>query len=175
VLFKKEELIFIDMIRVGTGYDIHPLVPDRRLVLGGVEIPFSRGLDGWSDADVLTHAVIEALLGAAAMGDIGRHFPPGDKRYKNISSLVMLGEVKKMLAEKGWRIDNVDSTVVTEEPKLKDCIYFMRQQLSGTMGIDIDCVSVKASTNNKVGSLGHGEGIAVYAVALIEKDRSPLI
>ena len=157
------------MFRIGIGYDIHPLVADRRLVLGGVQIPFDRGLDGWSDADVLTHSVIEALLGAAALGDIGTHFPPGDKQYKGVSSLILLNKVKDILKDTGWRTGNIDVTVVTEQPKIKDYIIYMRQQLSATLGIDIGSVSVKASTNNKVGSLGRNEGIAAYAVALIEK------
>jgi 2-C-methyl-D-erythritol 2,4-cyclodiphosphate synthase len=155
-------------MRVGIGYDVHPLVPGRCLVLGGIPIPFAKGLDGWSDADVLTHAIIEALLGAAALGDIGRHFPPGDSQYKDISSLILLGKVKEKLAQNGWRVGNIDATVVTEEPKLKDYIDSMRQILSKTLGIEMGQVSIKASTNNGLGAIGRGEGIAAYAVALIE-------
>ncbi|MBI2849609.1 MAG: 2-C-methyl-D-erythritol 2,4-cyclodiphosphate synthase [Chloroflexi bacterium] len=155
-------------MRVGTGYDAHPLVTGRRLVLGGVEIPFDKGLDGWSDADVLTHAIIDALLGAAALGDIGSHFPPGDPDYKNISSLMLLKRVKDKLAEKGWLIDNIDATVVAAQPKLKDFIDRMRQQLSRTLNIPVSQVSVKASTSNGLGFAGRGDGIAAQAVVLIK-------
>jgi len=124
-------------MRIGTGYDIHPLVPGRRLVLGGVEIPFDKGLSGWSDGDVLTHAIIDALLGAAALGDIGRHFPSGEPQYKDISSLVLLKKVREKLAEKGWRASNIDATVVAEQPKLSDFMGGMRQKLSQTLGIEI--------------------------------------
>ncbi len=161
-------------MRVGIGYDIHPLSPGRRLVLGGIDIPFDKGLSGWSDADVLTHAIIEALLGAAALGDIGSHFPPGEPQYKDISSLVLLQRVRDKLAQNGWQVNNVDATIVAEQPKLRDYIDGMRQQLSQTLGIDISQVSVKASTSAGLGFVGRGEGIAVYAVALIEgsKDES---
>ena len=158
-------------MRIGTGYDAHPLVAGRRLVLGGVEIPFNKGLDGWSDADVLTHAITDALLGAAALGDIGSHFPPGDPEFKNISSLVLLKRVKDKLAERGWLIDNIDVTVVAAQPKLRDFIDRMRQQLSQTLGIPMDQVSVKASTSNQLGFAGRGEGIAAHAVALITGDK----
>ena len=156
-------------MRVGIGYDVHPLIPGRRLVLGGVEIPFAKGLSGWSDADVLTHAVIDALLGAAALGDIGKHFPPGEPEYKDISSLVLLKRVKDKLAQSGWLIGNIDATVVAEQPKLRDFIDRMRQQLSQTMGITIGQVSVKASTSNQLGFIGRGEGIATYAVVTVEE------
>jgi 2-C-methyl-D-erythritol 2,4-cyclodiphosphate synthase len=154
-------------MRIGTGYDAHPLVPGRRLVLGGVTIPFKKGLDGWSDADVLTHAIIDALFGAAALGDIGSHFPPGEPEFKDISSLELLKRAGKELAEKGWLIDNIDTTVVAIQPKLRNYIARMRKQLSQTLGIDIDRVSVKASTSNGLGFEGRGEGIAAQAVALI--------
>lgn len=156
-------------MRVGIGYDVHPLVAGRRLVLGGVEIPFDRGLGGWSDADVLTHAVIDALLGAAALGDIGRHFPPGDAEYRDISSLVLLERVRDELAENGWRIGNIDATVVAERPTLGGFIDRMREQLSGVLGITVDQVSVKATTSEKLGFVGRGEGIAAQAVALLEE------
>jgi 2-C-methyl-D-erythritol 2,4-cyclodiphosphate synthase len=161
--------------RVGIGYDVHPLVDGRPLVLGGVTVPFDRGLDGWSDADVLTHVIIEAMLGASGLGDIGTHFPPGDQRYKNISSLFLLGEVNEKLAKAGWNVVNIDTTVVAEQPKLKDHIEPMRKQISSTLGIDIECVSVKASTNNGLGYLGRVEGIATYAVALIERNGKPVL
>jgi 2-C-methyl-D-erythritol 2,4-cyclodiphosphate synthase len=155
-------------MRVGIGYDIHPLVKGRRLVIGGVEIPFKKGLDGWSDADVLTHAIIDALLGAAALGDIGSHFPPGEPQYKDISSLALLKKVVDKLKENDWQIVNVDATIVAEQPKLRDFIYQMRQQLSDTLDIAPGQVSVKASTSAQLGSIGRGEGMAAYAVALIE-------
>jgi len=155
-------------MRVGIGYDVHPLTPERRLVLGGVDIPFDKGLSGWSDADVLTHAIIDALLGAAALGDIGSHFPPGEPQYKSISSLVLLKRVRDKLAENSWQIDNVDATIVAEQPKLRDFIDQMRHQLSQTLGIALSRVSVKASTSAQLGFVGRGEGIAAYAVALIE-------
>ena len=155
-------------MRIGIGYDVHPLTPGRRLVLGGVEIPFDKGLSGWSDADVLTHAIIDALLGASALGDIGSHFPPGEPQYKDISSLALLERVKKELAENGWRIDNVDATVVAEQPKLRDFIDGMRQKLSQTLGMALSQVSVKASTSAQLGFIGQGEGIAAWAVALIQ-------
>jgi len=158
----------VKKMRVGIGYDVHPLTPGRKLVLGGVDIPFDRGLSGWSDADVLTHAIIDALLGAAGLGDIGSHFPPGEQEYKDISSLVLLKRVKDELAEKGWLIANIDATVVAEQPKLRDFIAPMRQQIGQTLGIAFGQISVKASTSNQLGSVGRGEGIAVFAVALIE-------
>ena len=154
--------------RVGIGYDVHPLTPGRRLVLGGVDIPFAKGLSGWSDADVLTHAIIDALLGAAALGDIGNHFPPGEPQYKDISSLVLLERVRNELAKNGWQVSNIDATIVAEQPKLRDFIDSMRQHLSQTLGINITQVSVKASTSAGLGFVGRGEGIAAYAVAMIE-------
>ena len=155
-------------MRIGIGYDVHSLTPGRRLVLGGVDIPFDRGLSGWSDADVLTHAVLDALLGAAALGDIGSHVPPGEPQYKDISSLVLLERVKDELAEKGWQVNNVDATVLAESPRLRDYIDRMRQQLSRTMGINVSQVSVKASTSDQLGFIGRGEGMAAHAVATVE-------
>ncbi len=154
-------------IRVGIGYDVHPLTSGRRLVLGGVDIPFNKGLSGWSDADVLAHAIIDALLGAAALGDIGSHFPPGEPQYKDISSLTLLERVGDKLVENSWQIVNVDATIVAEQPKLRDFIDRMRQQLSQTLGIALNRVGVKASTSAQLGFVGRGEGIAAYAVALI--------
>ena len=155
-------------LRIGTGYDVHPLVKKRKLILGGVEIPFDKGLDGWSDADVLTHAIIDALLGAAALGDIGSRFPPGEPQYKDISSLTLLKEVGDKLEAQGWRIVNIDATVIAEAPKLAGFFGQMRWQLSGRLGIDLEQVSVKASTANGLGLVGKGEGMAACAVALIE-------
>jgi len=157
--------------KIGIGYDVHPLTPGRRLVLGGVDIPFDKGLSGWSDADVLTHAIMDALLGAAALGDIGRYFPPGEPQYKDISSLVLLEKVRGELAKNGWRVNNIDATVVAEQPKLRDFIEAMRQQLSQTLGINISQVSVKASTSAGLGFVGRGEGIAAYAVAMLERSE----
>ena len=155
-------------MRTGIGYDVHPLAPGLKLVLGGVAIPYDHGLEGWSDADVLTHAVIDALLGAAALGDIGGHFPAGDPEYKDISSLTLLETVNETLMNNGWRVVNIDATVVAEAPKLSGYIEEMREKISGTLGIGVGQVSVKASTANGLGYIGGGEGIAAYAVTLIE-------
>ncbi len=157
-------------MRVGIGYDVHRLAPGHRLVLGGVEVESAQGLIGWSDADVLTHAVIDALLGAAAMGDIGRHFPPGDPQYKDISSLILLKRVDGMLKKKGWQVANIDATIVAEQPKLRDYIDDMRQKLGQSLGITIDCVSVKASTSEQLGFAGREEGMVAWAVASISKE-----
>ncbi len=159
-------------MRVGIGYDVHPLTAGRRLVLGGIDIPFAKGLSGWSDADALTHAIIDALLGAAALGDIGTHFPPGETQYQGISSLVLLEKVRDMLAENGWRVVNIDATVIAESPRLSDFIDRMRQQLCQTLGIDVSQVSVKASTSARLGFVGRGEGIAACAVALVEGGKN---
>jgi 2-C-methyl-D-erythritol 2,4-cyclodiphosphate synthase len=155
-------------LRVGTGYDMHPLVKKRKLILGGVEIAFYKGLDGWSDADVLTHAIIDALLGAAALGDIGRHFPSGEAQYKDISSLTLLKTTRDKLAAQGWQIVNIDATIVAEEPRLAGFIEPMRQNLSQALGIEVGRVSVKASTANGVGCLGKGKWMEAQAAALIE-------
>jgi 2-C-methyl-D-erythritol 2,4-cyclodiphosphate synthase len=155
-------------MRAGIGYDVHPLTSGHRLVLGGIDIPFDKGPSGWSDADVLTHAIIDALLGAAALGDIGSHFPPGESEYKGISSLVLLERTRDKLAENSWQISNIDATIVAEQPKLIDFIDGMRKQLSQTLGISLSQVSIKASTSAQLGFIGQGEGIAAYAVALIE-------
>jgi 2-C-methyl-D-erythritol 2,4-cyclodiphosphate synthase len=156
-----------DRLRIGIGYDVHPLSEGRRLVLGGVEIPFANGLSGWSDADVLSHAIIDALLGAAALGDIGSHFPPGAAEYEGISSLVLLEKTSEMLKEKSWRVANIDATVITEEPRLSDFKQKMRQNISRTLGIEVGQVSLKASTSARLGFIGGGQGIAAQAVALI--------
>ena len=158
-------------IRIGIGYDVHPLVMGRKLVLGGVAIPFDRGLEGWSDSDVLTHAVMDALLGAAALGDIGQHFPPGEAEFKEVSSLFLLDKVVEKLEERGYGVVNIDATVVAAQPRLREYIDEMRHNLSHVLGINEDKVSVKAGSNNGVGSIGAGEGIAAYAVALIEAKK----
>lgn len=153
--------------RVGIGYDIHRLIPGRRLVLGGVTIPFERGLEGHSDADVLLHALMDALLGAAALGDIGQHFPPSDPQYRDISSIVLLGRVAALLAEHSYIVGNVDATLVAEQPRLASYIPAMRHCIAETLGISPEQVSIKATTNEGLGALGAGEGIAAWAVVTI--------
>jgi 2-C-methyl-D-erythritol 2,4-cyclodiphosphate synthase len=153
--------------RVGVGYDIHRLAEGRRLVLGGVEIPHDRGLDGHSDADVLLHAVMDALLGAAGLGDIGHHFPPGDPDYSDISSLVLLERVTSLVRQLGYTIGNVDATVVAEQPKLAPHLSLMRQRMAEALGIAGEQVGIKATTNEGLGALGASQGIAAWAVALI--------
>ena len=157
------------MVRIGHGYDVHRLVSERKLILGGVEIPYELGLLGHSDADVLTHAVMDALLGAAAMGDIGKHFPDTDPAYKGADSLKLLDCVMERLAEKGWRVGNVDATIVAQRPKLAPYIPLMKENLAKRMGVDPEQVNVKATTEEKLGFTGSGEGMAVHAVALLEK------
>jgi len=157
-------------MRVGIGYDVHPLVSGRNLLLGGINIPFDKGLSGHSDADVLTHAIIDALLGAAGLKDIGNQFPPDDPKYKDISSLTLLDEVKELLKTKGLKIGNIDAIVVAQQPKLSSFIDDMRHCLSRTLGIALDKVMVKATTTDGLGFAGKGEGMAAYAVALVEED-----
>jgi len=159
-------------MRVGIGYDVHPLVRGRKLVLGGVEIPFDRGLEGWSDADALTHAIIDALLGAAALGDIGGNFPAGKAEYKDISSLSLLEKMRDKLTGGGFKIVNVDATIIAEKPKLANFVAQMRRKLSQTLAINLEQVSVKASTANGLGAVGRGEGIAALAVVLIEGGKA---
>jgi 2-C-methyl-D-erythritol 2,4-cyclodiphosphate synthase len=154
--------------RVGIGYDVHRLVPGRKLILGGVDIPYEKGLEGWSDADVLIHAVMDALLGAAALGDIGTHFPPGQPEFKDISSLILLAKVKALLEKHNWKIGNVDVMVLAEHPKLKDYMDKMARNLARTLELQAADVSIKAGTNEKMGFVGRGEGIAVQAIALLE-------
>jgi len=156
-------------IRVGQGYDVHRLVEGRKLILGGVEIPFERGLLGHSDADVLCHAVADALLGALALRDIGAHFPPSDLKFKNISSLVLLQRVAGLLREKSARVVNVDSTIIAERPKLGPYIPLMAQNLARVLQIGSDRISIKATTTEGLGALGTEEGIAAQAVVLVEK------
>ena len=156
-------------MRIGHGYDVHRLVAERKLILGGVELPFEKGLLGHSDADVLTHAVMDALLGAAALGDIGKLFPDSDPAYEGADSLVLLRRVMEVLAECGYRIGNVDATVLAQRPKLASHIPAMREKLARAMGISAEQVSVKATTEEGLGFTGSGEGIAAHAVALIEK------
>jgi 2C-methyl-D-erythritol 2,4-cyclodiphosphate synthase len=155
-------------VRVGIGYDVHPLRPGRDLVIGGVHIDHPLGLDGHSDADVLTHAVIDSLLGAAALGDIGQHFPASDPGYQGASSQDLLTMVVRTVRQAGYRVVNVDSTVVAEQPRLQPHIDAIRKQLAKTLGIDFAAVSVKATSPEGLGALGREEGIAAHAVALIE-------
>jgi len=156
-------------IRVGLGIDFHRLVPGRKLVLGGVEIPCELGLAGHSDADALLHAICDALLGAAALGDIGQHFPPGDPRFKDISSLLLLGKVRGLLAEAGYFPMQLDAAVIAERPKLAPYIPEMRVRIAEALGLSTEAVSVKATTSEGMGPIGQGEGIAAWAVALIRK------
>ena len=156
-------------MRIGHGYDVHRLVEGRRLILGGVEIPFERGLLGHSDADVLTHAVMDALLGAAALGDIGKLFPDSDPAYEGADSLALLGRVARALGENGYKVGNVDATVLAQRPKPAPHIPLMRERLAAAMGTDPGRVSVKATTEEGLGFTGAGEGIAAHAVALVEE------
>lgn len=158
-----------EKMRAGTGYDVHRLTEGRRLILGGVDIPFEKGLLGHSDADVLTHAVMDALLGAAALGDIGKHFPDTSAQYKDISSLVLLGRVGALLEENGYIIENIDATVIAQRPKLRPFIDKMRDNMAKALGVSADQVNVKATTEEGLGFTGSGEGIAAQAVCVIEK------
>jgi 2-C-methyl-D-erythritol 2,4-cyclodiphosphate synthase len=158
------------MIRVGYGYDVHRLVEGRKLILGGVDIPYEKGLLGHSDADVLLHAITDALFGAAALGDIGSHFPDTDPRWKGADSLKLLEACGRELREHGWRISNIDSTVVAQRPKLLPHVPQMRENIARALNIEVSQVSVKGKTEEGLGFTGTGEGMAVHAVALIEKD-----
>lgn len=155
-------------MRIGHGYDVHRLVEGRRLILGGVEIPHTLGLLGHSDADVLTHAVMDALLGAAALGDIGRHFPDTDPAYKGADSLVLLDHVMALLDQAGWQVGNVDATILAQKPKLAPHILQMRDNLARHMGVSPEQVNVKATTEEKLGFTGTEQGIAAHAVCLLE-------
>lgn len=157
------------MVRIGMGFDVHRLVDDRELWLGGIRLEHTQGLLGHSDADVLIHAICDAILGAANMRDIGYHFPDTDPRFKGADSKLLLAEVIKLIATKGYRIGNIDATVCAERPKIKAHIPAMQKCLAMVMGIDEDCVSIKATTTEKLGFTGREEGISAYAVALIEK------
>lgn len=154
-------------MRVGMGYDVHRLVPERDLIIGGVKIPYEKGLLGHSDADVLLHAIMDALLGAAALGDIGKHFPDNDPAYKGADSLILLGRVGEILSEEGYVIENIDSTIIAQKPKMAPHIEQMRGNIADTLGLDISRVNVKATTEEGLGFTGTGEGISAQAVALI--------
>ena len=157
------------MIRVGYGYDVHRLVEERKLILGGVEIPFEKGMLGHSDADVLLHAVTDAMFGAAAMGDIGSHFPDTDSKYKGADSLLLLKECGKLLKQAGWQVENIDSTIVAQRPKLLPYVPQMRENIARVLDLTIDQVSIKGKTEEGLGFTGNGEGMAVHAVCLISK------
>ena len=156
-------------MRIGHGYDVHKLVEGRKLILGGVEVPHDLGLLGHSDADVLVHAVMDALLGAAALGDIGGLFPDTDPKYKGADSMALLAEVCRLIGEKGYNISNIDSTVIAQKPKLKPFIDQMKKNIADVCGIDEECVNVKATTEEKLGFTGRMEGISAHAVCLICK------
>jgi 2-C-methyl-D-erythritol 2,4-cyclodiphosphate synthase len=155
--------------RCGVGYDSHRLIAGRRLVLGGVEIPSERGLDGHSDADVLTHALIDALLGAAALGDIGEHFPDSDERYRDADSIALLEDALVLIREAGFVLVNVDATIVMERPKLGTARAAIRERLAGVLGLGEDAVNVKATTGEGIGFVGRGEGVAAIAIATLER------
>ena len=157
------------MIRIGHGYDVHRLVEGRKLIIGGVEIPHTLGLLGHSDADVLLHAVCDALLGAAALGDIGKHFPDSDPAYKGIDSTLLLKYCGKLLAEQGYAVGNIDATVIAQKPKLAPHISAMRENIASCLGIGMDQVNVKATTEERLGFSGREEGIASHAVVIIMK------
>jgi 2-C-methyl-D-erythritol 2,4-cyclodiphosphate synthase len=156
------------MIKVGFGYDVHRLVYGRKLIIGGVEIPFEKGLAGHSDADVLCHAISDALLGAAGLGDIGVHFPTSDEKYRNISSLMLLEKIQRLLVEAEFEIKNIDSTVIAEQPQMSPFINQMKAKIAKILNIKFDQISIKATTSEGLGFVGAGDGIAAYAVCLVE-------
>ena len=162
--------ISMQNFRIGHGYDVHRLVENRKLILGGVTVPYERGLLGHSDADVLTHAVMDAVLGAAALGDIGRHFPDTDEAYRGADSIVLAAHVRDLLSARGYRVNNIDATVIAQRPKLAPYIDTMRDNLARVFGVDPDAVNVKATTEEKLGFTGSGDGIAAHAVATIIAD-----
>jgi 2-C-methyl-D-erythritol 2,4-cyclodiphosphate synthase len=164
----------IPNIRIGEGWDIHALVPDRPLVLGGVTIPHSHGLLGHSDADALCHAITDALFGAAAMGDIGHHFPDTDERFRGADSLALLAEAARRVAQAGWQVANVDSTIVAQAPKMAPHLLAMRQRIAGALGVKLEQVNVKAKTAEKMGPVGLGEAIEARAVCLLYAQRRPM-
>ena len=157
-------------MRIGLGYDVHKLVTDRKLILGGVEIPYEYGLLGHSDADVLLHAIMDSLLGASALGDIGKHFPDTDPKYKGISSIALLKEVGKLLYENGYKISNIDSTIIAQKPKVAPHIQLMRKNIANALNIDIDQINVKATTEEGLGFTGEGLGISSQSICLLYKD-----
>lgn len=159
----------MNKIRIGHGYDVHKLVEGRRLILGGVDIPYEKGLLGHSDADVLLHAISDSLLGAAALGDIGKHFPDTDATYKNADSLVLLSKVNEIINSAGYKVSNVDATVIAQAPKLAPHVEQMRKNIAKALSADLEDISVKATTEERLGFTGRGEGISAHAVCIIEK------
>ena len=159
--------------RIGNGYDIHRLTKGRNLILGGIKLqhPESLGLEGHSDADVLCHAIMDALLGALALGDIGKYFPPSDKKWKNADSIVLLSKVSKLIEDEGWQINNIDSVIVAERPKINPYIEKMKDKIANTLQIDFNCVGIKATTNERLGPEGREEGISCHSVALLVKNN----
>lgn len=164
-----DKIVRMPQFRVGTGYDVHKLVENRKLILCGVGVPYELGLLGHSDADVALHALSDALLGAAALGDIGKHFPDTDERFKGADSAILLEHVVFLVQEKGWQVNNVDVTIIAQRPKLASYIPAMRTRVAQVLKIDEDCVNVKATTTEKLGFTGRGEGIAAEAVASLVK------
>lgn len=158
-----------DIVRIGMGYDVHRLTEGRKLILGGVDIPYEKGLLGHSDADVLLHAIMDALLGAAALGDIGKHFPDSDPAYKGISSIILLKHVGELLRSNGWKIGNIDATVVAQRPKLAPYIMNMRENIAEALGIETDQINVKATTEEGLGFTGEGLGMTSNAICIVEK------
>ena len=156
-------------MRIGHGYDVHRLTENRKLIIGGVEIPYEKGLDGHSDADVLLHAIMDALLGAAALGDIGKLYPDNDKTYLGIDSMLLLKDTYQRISEKGYIVGNIDATVIAQRPKLSPYIPEMRERIAKTLSLSVDDVNIKATTEEKLGFTGSGEGIAAHAVCLIHK------
>ena len=154
-------------MRVGTGYDVHRLTEGRDLIMGGVKIPYEKGLLGHSDADVLLHAIMDALLGAAALGDIGKHFPDSDPAYKGISSILLLKKVGELLLEKGYLIENIDATIIAQAPKMRPYIDNMRENIANALEIDLNCVNVKATTEEGLGFTGTGDGISSQAICML--------
>lgn len=158
------------MFRIGNGYDVHVLTEGRKLILGGVEIPHTKGVLGHSDGDVLIHAIMDALLGTLSLGDIGLHFPDTEEEYRGISSLLLLKKIKELVQEKGYRVGNIDATIALQKPKLRPYIDTMREKIANILEIDVDRVSIKATTEEKLGFTGREEGIKAYAVTLLEKE-----
>ena len=166
----KDGSVIVTMLRIGNGYDVHKLVEGRKLVLGGIEIPHTKGVLGHSDGDVLIHAIMDAMLGALALGDIGQHFPDTDMKYENINSTILLTRVKELIAERGYKVVNLDSIIVLQKPKVKPYIEAMRKRIAEVLEIDMEQVSVKATTEEKLGFTGDESGVKSYCVVLLEKN-----
>ena len=160
-----------NMIRIGNGYDIHRLVKGRKLIIGGINLehPDNVGLDGHSDADVLTHSIMDALLGALSLGDIGKYFPPSDEKWKNVNSLLLLSKVNNLIRKEGWEINNIDSVIIAERPKIKPFVELIKKNISETLNIEENLIGIKATTNERLGPEGREEGISCYSIALLRK------